>query len=94
MYAIRSYYVQRLDHLARQDIGTVRLAGVDLDRHLAADVVSDLRIDLEQAGGGELRREEDLRLVRWAGKVATDAGATADGQRAEGQGAGLDEIVV
>ena len=50
-------------HFARENVGTMRFAGMQLDGDLSADCCIDLRIDFQQPIAIDVRSEEDFRWV-------------------------------
>lgn len=53
--------LQRLDHRQRQQVRTLRFAGMELDRHLAGDILIDLVVNLQQTGGADILRKRVYR---------------------------------
>jgi len=65
--AIGNVLLQGSYHFARENIGAVRFAGMQLDRDLSADCCIDLRIDSEQPIATEVASKEDVRFVSLRG---------------------------
>ncbi|MGA7831490.1 MAG: hypothetical protein WCA21_11055 [Terracidiphilus sp.] len=76
-------------HFARENVGTVRFAGMQLDGDLSTDCCIDLRIDSQQSIAIEVRSEENLRWLCPRGGKSGCGAEIASGRVARRKGASL-----